>query len=54
MKRTLATLGVALLGGLDRFKTHIICQSYPDSQDEVDDILRQHFFVSYVRVIYDP
>lgn len=38
----------------NRFRTQIIYESYPDSQDEVDDILRQHFFGSYVRVIYDP
>jgi hypothetical protein len=38
----------------NRFKTQIIYESYPDSQDEVDDILRQHFSGSYVRVIYDP
>jgi hypothetical protein len=38
----------------NRFKTQIIYESYPDTQDEVDDILRQHFSGSYVRVIYDP
>ena len=38
----------------NRFKTQIIYESYPESQDEVDDILRQHFSGFYVRVIYDP
>jgi hypothetical protein len=36
-----------------RFKSAIVYESYPDSQDEVDEILRRHFF-SYARVIYDP
>jgi hypothetical protein len=36
-----------------RFKSTIIYESYAESQEEVDEILRRHFF-SYVRVIYDP
>ena len=37
----------------DRFKTRIVYETYPGSQEEVDEIMKR-FHWSYSRVIYDP